>query len=127
MEYKCSECGLEISEAAAYRQEDKVFCEDCYMDIMSTMKTCDPWAVSAAKNDRKSKGSSSSQGLTDIQKKICEYVKSKGRALPEDIADALKMDLAEFERQFAVLRHCELLKGEKVGNKVYIVLFSGSS
>ena len=123
MDCKCSKCGIEIGKEDSYKHKSEVLCEDCYMDLMSSMKTCDPWAVQAATKDRKNRKLEDDDGLTAIQKKIYEYVKLKGEVLPEEILNVLKLDKLEFERQFTILRHCELLKGHKEDSKVFITLF----
>lgn len=107
----------------SYNHQSKVLCEDCYMDAVSSIRTCDPWAVQAATKDRKNQKLKEGDGLTNVQKKIYEYVKLKGKALPEEVSNALKLDKLELERQFTILRHCELLKGHKEDNKVFITLF----
>jgi len=39
------------------------------------------------------------------------------------VASAKIADASTFENQFAILRHCQLLKGKKEGDAVYIVLW----
>jgi hypothetical protein len=119
----CSVCGAEIEKGDSHDHKGKVLCEDCLMDAMGSIKTCDPWAVHAATKDRKNRKLTNSEGLTHIQKKIYEYIKLKGKALPDEAAKALGVDRLELERQFTILRHCELLKGKKEDNKVFITLF----
>jgi hypothetical protein len=42
-------CGKEIEKSRVYEHRGNVYCEDCYMDILSPPKACDPWAVYSAK------------------------------------------------------------------------------
>ncbi|MDK2796285.1 MAG: hypothetical protein PWQ58_1484 [Archaeoglobaceae archaeon] len=112
---KCTRCGKEIGEEVL-KKDDSLLCEDCYFDEISPVRVCDPWAVMLAKKAGKKK-------LTDRQKKIYELVKSRGKAKIEDIARELDINLKEVERELAVLRHLELVKGRKEGNEVFIVPF----
>jgi len=56
-------------------------------------------------------------------KRLTELVRSKGKAKAEEIARELGISVKEIEREFAVLRHIELVKGRKKGGKVFIVPF----
>lgn len=124
MEKKCDRCAVVISEEDSYTYLNETLCEDCYMDAMSSTKACDPWAVQAATRERGNRNLRGDQGLTDLQKSIYKFVEARGRALPEEITGALKISNTELERQFTILRHCELLKGCKEGDKVYITIFN---
>ncbi|MEG9194809.1 MAG: hypothetical protein V6S10_05760 [Candidatus Methanoglobus sp.] len=61
--------------------------------------------------------------LTERQKRIYELVRSRGKAKAEEIARELGMSVKEVEREFAILRHLELVKGRKEGDEVFIVPF----
>jgi len=84
------------------------------------MKACDPWAVHSAKQET---GETAAQ-LLPVQEKMLEIIKDKNAVLPTELAEMLNLDLRELERNFAILRHMELLRGFK-GNdgKVYWTLF----
>ena len=73
---KCSRCVREISEDQSYEYMNERLCEDCYIDIRYPAKACDPWAVYAATRSREGLGLSGTGGLTELQKEICEFVKS---------------------------------------------------
>ena len=120
MGIECHNCKKVINNDDIYTHHNMELCEDCYMNVMDTSKTCDPWAVSAATRDRKNRSLNDNDDLTDIQKSIFSFVKEKGKVLPEEITAALKISRIELERQFTILRHCELLKGYKEGNKLFI-------
>jgi hypothetical protein len=46
---QCTKCGKEIEKNQGYEYRGNVYCEDCYMDILSPPKACDSWAVYSAK------------------------------------------------------------------------------
>jgi hypothetical protein len=54
-------------------------------------------------------------------KEIYDYIKAKGRATKTELMEQFKLLPTELENQFAILRHCQLLKGRKEGDQVYIV------
>ena len=121
---KCSRCAREISENQSYEYMGERLCEDCYIDIKYPAKACDPWAVYAATRSREGLGLRGTDGLTESQKEICEFVESNGKVSGEDIMKNFNLTQSEMQTQLAVLRHCELVKGYKEGNKVYLVSFN---
>jgi recombinational DNA repair protein (RecF pathway) len=42
---QCARCGKKIEKQQCYEYRGSALCEDCYMDILSPPKACDPWAV----------------------------------------------------------------------------------
>ena len=42
-------CGVHIESGEEREYTGQMLCEDCYMDALSPVKTCDPWAVYTAK------------------------------------------------------------------------------
>ncbi len=51
-------------------------------------------------------------------------MKEKGKVTRPEIAGHFGLEDWEMERNFTVLRHCELLKGTKEGNTIYIMVMS---
>ncbi len=86
--------------------------------------TCDPIAVRSATKIREKKGISGTDGLTEIQKTVYDFIKSKGSVTREEIMEGLNLTLREMENHFTVLRHCELVKGFKDGEKYYLTVFA---
>jgi late competence protein required for DNA uptake (superfamily II DNA/RNA helicase) len=121
---KCSRCGQEMSEGNSYTHLGETLCEDCYLDIRFEVKTCDPWAVYSATRSRESANLKGTEGLTDLQKEIYALVKRKGKVTREEVIQELSLSEQEMQTQLATLRHCELVKGHKEGDKVYLVPFS---
>ena len=120
---KCQNCGKEIGEHEVFATEGKTLCEDCYIDVGHKIRVCDPWGERSKKIFRKSHGLEGTGGLTDLQKEIYEYISEKGKATREQLMERFELTAAELENQFAILRHCQLLKGKKEGDAVYIVLW----
>ena len=120
---KCNNCGKEIHEDEVFSTEGKTLCEDCYIDIGHRIRVCDPWGERSKKVFRKSHGLEGTDGLTEQQKEIYEYIRDRGKATREELHERFQIPLPELENQFAILRHCQLLKGKKEGDQVYIVLW----
>ena len=121
---KCHRCQRDISEEDSFTHFGQVFCEDCYMDIMSPNRACDPWAVYSATRTRETSGLTGVEGLTSLQQEIYQFIKNKGKVTAGDIITKFNLTQHDLQNQFATLRHCELVKGRKEGNKVYIVPFN---
>ena len=119
----CENCGVTLEESQVYTFQGKVLCEDCCFDLMNPPKVCDPTAVSSTLTIRKQLGQSGTEGLTELQKQIYETVVARGKISRQELMASLKLTPQELEKQFAVLRHCELLKGFKEGNTVYFTKY----
>lgn len=117
----CERCGKEISEDQAYGHLGKNYCEDCYMDVLSPPKACDPWAVYTARSSLQGKDKFSE--LTPVQRSIVDYVRAKGEVTAKEVTDHLDLREEDFKREFAVLRHMEVLRGMKKGPMVMYTLF----
>ena len=86
-------------------------------------KVCDPWAVYSATRSRQVLGLKGAEGLTDLQRQICEFITSEGKLTREELMDNFNLTEAQLRSQFEVLRHCELIKGHREGDKIYFVPF----
>ncbi len=120
---KCQNCGKEISEDEVFATEGKTLCEDCYIDVGHRIRICDPWGERSKKIFRTSHGLEGTEGLTDLQKAIYDYIQTRGKATRMELMEEFKLPATELDNQFAILRHCQLLKGRKEGDNVYIVLW----
>ena len=120
---KCDNCGCHLEIEDAISEEGKTLCEDCYIEGHHIIQTCDPWAVRSKKIFREEAGLQGTEGLTELQKAIYEFIVSSGGVKKEVIAKKFGVSLLEVENQFALLRHCELLKGQKREDGVYFVKF----
>jgi DNA-directed RNA polymerase subunit RPC12/RpoP len=118
----CERCGKEVEEAQSYEHLGRAYCEDCYMDILSPPKACDPWAVYTARSSLQ--GEDKFSVLTGLQCRIVGFIKEKGEATAEEIIENLNLTEQEFKREFAVLRHMEVLRGTKKETKILYTLFN---
>ena len=118
---QCARCCKEIEKQQCYEHQGKVFCEDCYMDILSPPKACDPWAVHSAQTFLKGKDKLST--LTPLQLSVVNYLKKKGEATLEELIQNLNLTEKELRREFAVLRHMEVLRATKKEGKILYILF----
>lgn len=121
MSVQCTKCGKEVEKQQSFEYQGKEFCEDCYIDILSPPKACDPWAVRSAQTFLKGKDKFST--LTPLQLKIVNYIKEKGEVTIEEMIKNLNLTDEELRREFAVLRHMEILKATKKGEKIFYILF----
>ena len=85
-----------MQEQQSYGHPGVMYCEDCYMDLLSPPKACDPWAVHSAKTFLKGKDKLSTR--TPLQVKIVDYVTQKGEASPEEIITSLNLTEEELRR-----------------------------
>lgn len=120
---KCNRCSRDIAADETYHHLGEDLCEDCYIDIRYPAKACDPWAVYSATRSRERLGLQGSEGLNELQKAICEFVKGKGKVTREQLIKNLGLTESELQTQLAMLRHCELIKGHKEGSSIYLVPF----
>jgi DNA-binding transcriptional ArsR family regulator len=120
---KCDRCGRELSVNDSYQHLGKTLCEDCYIDIRYPAKACDPWAVYSAARSRETIGLKGTAGLTELQQAIYEFIGVKGKVTREQLIGRFELAESELQRHLATLRHCELVKGLKEGNSIYLVPF----
>jgi hypothetical protein len=120
---KCQGCGIDVPAENCLISEGKTLCEDCYMEVGQRIRVCDPWGERSKLIFRESHELKGTDGLTDLQKRIYEFIKTKGKVTREELAEEFVLKPGELENEFAILRHCQLLKGKKEGDKVYLVLW----
>ncbi|HYE67015.1 MAG TPA: hypothetical protein VEA58_00300 [Anaerovoracaceae bacterium] len=120
---ECARCKVTIPEGDSYNYYGKTLCEDCYIQAIDPPRTCDVAAVHAAKTHREMFGQEGTEGLTEQQKNIVEYVKKHNKATKSELISTFDLSAPELDRLIAVLRHCELIKARKIENEIYIVPF----
>ena len=115
---KCDRCHTTIEPGEEKEHLGQTLCEDCYMDALSPVRTCDPWAVYSAKSFEKHSGGTGT--LTPIQSEILSILKETGGIEPSALLRKLggKLTSKELEREFSTLRHMEKARGEKRGDRV---------
>ena len=119
----CKRCGREISDKEQYEYLGETLCEDCYINTRYPAKACDPWAVYTATRSREIMGLKGAEGLTELQMAIYEFVKSNGKVTREELMKNFNLAEPELQTQLATLRHCELVKGSKEDDQIYLVSF----
>jgi len=90
---------------------------------MNPPKVCDPLAVSSTLSVRRQLGQTGTEGLSELQKQIYGAVTERGRVSREELLERFGLSAEGFERELAVLRHCELLRGFKEGKTVYFMKY----
>lgn len=123
---QCQMCGTEIANNEVFKYGDQLLCEDCYVEIISTPKTCNPMSVRSARLTREKMGHKGTEGLLPIQKKIYDFVKENKELPREEVAVHFNLNAKEMEKHFAVLRHCELARAFKKDNIIYVTLMDAS-
>ena len=99
----------------------QVLCEDCYMDLLSPAKACDPWSVYSAKTFLKN--DSSGLNLAPVQQKILEILQGEGPQERTTLCEMLQLKETDLERELATLRHMEKIRGELREGKKLIRLW----
>ncbi|MCW4016859.1 MAG: ArsR family transcriptional regulator [Candidatus Bathyarchaeota archaeon] len=120
---KCQQCGCPVSSEDQYVLNGVTLCDDCYLEEKNPVQACNPLAVYSAKRFQESGGPDADANLTEQQKAIYSFVKSKGKVTPQELCSKFGLSQRQLENQVAILRHLELTKGKKEGNKIYIVPF----
>jgi hypothetical protein len=115
---QCNKCGALVDASEIYEYVGESLCEDCYLERRAKPVTCDPWAVYSA---RSAKGKPLQ--LTEIQGRILSLLKSKGPLEAREICEQLGISETQFQNAFATLRHMELARGFKDGDKVRYTVF----
>jgi hypothetical protein len=112
----CGKCRAEVSGQNGHEHAGRTLCEDCYIDVVSAPKTCDPWAVYSA-----TRTVAKGESLTPDQCRIVDLLKSKGPLSVEQICAELSLEENDFRSNFSTLRHMELAQAcKKDGRVVYL-------
>jgi hypothetical protein len=119
----CNKCNTEIPEGEQCSHRGQLLCEDCYLELLEPPRTCDVAAVHSAKVSRKMAGQEGTDGLTELQKGIYDFIKAEGPVTAEQIRSQFSLSKLQWERNFAILRHCELAHGFRADGKVLIKLW----
>lgn len=120
---KCEVCQHDMSEGDIYIHRGTAMCEDCYMKALNPVNTCDPFAVRSAIGLRGKFGVKGEEGLTPLQKGIYEFIRDKGKVTGLEVRTSFGITEQDLNRIVATLRHCELVRGRKEGEAVYLVPF----
>jgi len=122
---KCKKCSRQLSGSEIYEYLGQTLCEDCYIDrYQASITACDPLAVHAATRSREKLGLKDAEGLTDQQQSIYELIKNKGRVNVVEVMQKFNLTASQIQSQLAILRHCQLIKGQQEDGNIYLVPFS---
>ena len=121
---QCGRCQKKITESQSYVSKGKVYFEDCLMDIGLSARECDPWATYVDNRTRERAGQKGTEGLTELEKKVYNFVKGKGRVTREDVMKGLKLSDTELRTQLIPLLHSELVKEKSEGLQQYLVVIN---
>lgn len=116
----CDRCKEVIPEDEKFEYMGQTLCEDCYIEAIEPPRTCDVTAVYSAKVARRMAGQEGTDGLTELQKDIYNYVKNEGPVTHEQIMKKFKLAKWQLDKQFATLRHCELLRGFRQDGQIFV-------
>ena len=119
---QCDRCQTVIEPGEEQGHQGRVLCEDCFLEAVSRVKVCDPWAVYCATSTERHGGPAT---LTPIQSEILRVLQKQESLEPAELLQALggKLTMPQLEQEFAALRHLEKVRGEKAGAKVVIRLW----
>ena len=118
---KCVKCEREIAEEQSYVYQGKVHCDDCLMDIGLSLKECDPWATYVDTRARERQGLKGAEGLTDMEKRVYEFVKKKGKVTRDEVIKELGLSESELVVQLVPLMHSELVKEHSEGGQMHLI------
>lgn len=120
---QCDQCKAAIAAGEVNVHLGRNLCEDCYMDALSPVRTCDPWAVHSAKTFEAQSGGTAA--VSETQRRILGILEETGGLERHDLLKRLggQMSDADLEREFASLRHMEKARAEKRGDKIFLRLW----
>jgi hypothetical protein len=121
MAMKCERCGITTLPGEERELHGMRVCEDCYMDLLSPARLCDPWSAMTAKSVSQLAGSEES--VTQSQQRILEVLQQGPIAL-EDLAGKTNLEISELKRDLAALHHMEKVGGSLVNGRQVFQLWS---
>ncbi len=120
----CGRCGKAVGAGELLEHAGASVCEDCLMELMNPARACDPWAVKLAKGASKTEADAVAS-LQGLEKALYELVRKRGRVPRAEAPGLLDATADQVARAFAVLRHMELLRGDRgPGGGVDLVPFA---
>ena len=117
-EGRCEACGEKVAEEELILHEGERLCEEFYFDRCHRIKVCDPWGERSKRVFRELEGR---EGLTEVQAKIYDFIRSRDGVSSEEICREFGLSPAEMQNEFAILRHCQLVKGKRADGQMLIV------
>ena len=117
----CTNFNITIPKGEDREHKNKIFCEDCYMDVMSPPKSCDPWATFNAKSFALN---NPKVVLTDNQKKIMNVLEETGGTDPTVLIERLRGQVSpeDGERECATLNRMGKISIKNTDGIIFISL-----
>ena len=115
---RCEKCGGQIASGEEARHLGRTLCEDCYIDVLSPAKACDPWAVYTAKSM-----TAAGSALTGMQQRILQALGETNGIEPEALVQKLGIAWDELQREIATLRHMEKIRARMQDGRKVICLW----
>ncbi len=120
---RCERCQQELLEEEHNQYGNETLCEDCYLVAVHRVIPCDPWAAYHAQSYREGFGVEGTDELSEVQKALYEFIRSKGQASLDELLKTFDLLPNEVQTNFAVLRHCGLVRAYKANNTIYLTTF----
>lgn len=120
---QCERCKSTMDPDEERDWYGRLVCEDCYMDLLSPARPCDPWAAKAAKSATQL--SDGEANVTESQQRILDILE-QGSLPIEALAEKAGMKMPELERDLAALHHMEMIGAKlREGQKQFQLWASG--
>lgn len=113
---KCDQCRADLEPGEARTLHGKQLCEDCYIDLLSPARPCDPWASQAAKSVSELAGDK--EPITENQQRLLDILQSE-KLTVADLAQKTGLSVDEVERELFTLHHmgkvgANLVDGQRI-------------
>lgn len=114
---KCEICDDAIENGEEKDFNSRILCEDCYMDALSPLKRCDPWATFAAQSVPSTNAEDEGSQLSANQQKILDAIaETKGIELT-DLSERVGLKNADLERELIPLKYMAKFRIERKDSK----------
>ena len=114
---ECTRCHKDFPEDQIYSSQGKPYCDDCLMEIGLHPRECDPWETYSATRTK----TGGTVTLTEMQQKVNDFIRSKGKASREEVQKYFKLSEAEIDAQLTTLMHSEMIKEHSEGGTIYLI------
>lgn len=119
---QCAAFHKELSGEPGHKQGEAVVCEDCFVDKVPVIKTCDPWAVYSA-----SRTAAKEPSLTETQQRLVAFLRSHGPVTLGQLMAEHSISEEAVRGDFTVLHHIQMAGVKKHGDEVVYSLWEGKA
>ena len=117
----CQQCGRGVTKEDSFSYQNRILCEDCYMEVGLHPHECDPWETYSATHTPGGTGPKSKLELTDQQNKVLGLIKSRGKVARNDLMTEMNLSEADIDAITTTLLRAELAKVVSERGKFYLV------